>query len=153
MATNTILQCLNDGSDFGVEASNRSKFETFIASETVTAEQTVSLDLSKSADGDKALFVKKADTDDTETMVPVGVVVRSVEPDGALDAGARILVCTRGLVDAKVTGTVTQGAPLAMTATAGELDSAVAATDKVVAIAAAARTGAGTVKVYVCNLH
>jgi len=152
MATSTLLQCLNEGSEFGVEASNRSRFETFIASETVAAEDTVSLDLSKTDVGDKAIFIKKAGTGDTATMVPVGVVVRSAESDGSLGAGSRVLVCTRGLVDAKVTGTVAQGDTLAMTATDGQLDNAVAATDKVVAIAAAARTGAGTVKVYVCNL-
>ena len=92
MATSTLLQCLNEGSDFGVTASNRRQVEVYIAAETVAEKDAVSLDLSQSVDGDKALKIVKADTGTQEDRAFVGVVLKSAEPDGSLDAGARIFV-------------------------------------------------------------
>ena len=64
MATNTLLQYLqsDDGSGvaLGITPSNRRQVERFIASGTIAAGDIVCLDITKTADGDKSLFVTKA---------------------------------------------------------------------------------------------
>lgn len=122
MATNTILQCLNDGSDFGVTTSARRQVEVFLASATVAEKDAVSLDMSKTADGDKALYVLKADTDTVTATAFVGVVLKSAEPDGALTAGSRVFVVTAGPVEATVNTATSQGDRLSIGSTGGQLD-------------------------------
>ena len=121
MATNTILQCLNEGSDFGVTASNRRQVEVYIAAETVAEGDAVSLDLSQSVDGDKALKIVKADTGTATDKAFVGVVLKSAETDGTLDAGARIFVVVAGPVEANVDGSTAAGDYLEISSTAGRL--------------------------------
>ena len=121
MATNTLLQCLNEGSDFGVTASNRRQVEVYIAAETVAEKDAVSFDLSQTDDGDKALKIVKADTGTPEDRAFVGVVLKSAEPDGSLDAGARIFVVVAGPVEANVAGATGAGSILQIGSTAGQL--------------------------------
>jgi len=121
MATSTLLQCLNEGSDFGVTASNRRQVEVYIAAETVAEKDGVSLDLAQSVDGDKALKIRKADTGTATDKAFVGVVLKSAEPDGSLDAGARIFVVVAGPVEANVDGATAAGNYLEISSTAGRL--------------------------------
>lgn len=121
MATNTLLQCLNEGSDFGVTASNRRQVEVYIAAETVAEKDAVSLDLAQSADGDKALKIRKTDTGTATDKAFVGVVLKSAEPDGSLDAGARIFVVVAGPVEANVDAATVAGSLLQIGSTAGRL--------------------------------
>ena len=89
MATNTILQSLNpvvDGS--GLTSSNRSQFETFIASEAISNGDLVCLDISKSSDADKMLYIKKLKTDAGLTAVAVGIADENI----ASDASGRVII-------------------------------------------------------------
>ena len=64
MATNTLLQSLNDSTNQATAgSSNRRQVETFIASAAIDQGDAVSLDASKTDDSDKALYVLKVDTD------------------------------------------------------------------------------------------
>ena len=126
MATSTLLQKLDGGSDFGPTTSARRQVEVFIAAETVADKDAVSLDLSQAQDGDKALKIVKADTGTATDKAFVGIVLKSAEPDGALTAGSRIFVVIAGPVEANVDGATVAGDFLTIGAVAGQL--AVAAT-------------------------
>ena len=75
MATSTLLQKLDGGSDFGPTTSARRQVEVFIAAETVADKDAVSLDLSQAQDGDKALKIVKADTGTATDKAFVGIVL------------------------------------------------------------------------------
>ena len=102
MATNTILQSLNDSTEAaGITSSNRRQSETFIASAAIAAGAVVSLDLSKSDNGDKALYVREAKSDDATAACPIGVAVNDAE------AAENVEIIIRGVVEeAKVKGDV-----------------------------------------------
>lgn len=158
MPTNDILQCLNDGADFGVTTSARRRVEVFIASAPVAEKDAVSLDMSKTVDADKALFVLKADTDTATATAFVGVVLKSAEPDGSLTAGSRVFVVTAGPAEAKVNTSTVAGNRLTLGSTGGQLEivpdvaeggSATVVLRSIAAIACEADTlGVATVLVY-----
>jgi len=120
MATNTILQSLNDSTEAaGVTSSNRRQSETFIASAAIAAGAVVSLDLSKSDNGDKALFVREAKSDDATAVCPIGVAVNDA------NTGETVEIIIRGVVEeAKVKGdavNVVAGDALVSTTVLGKL--------------------------------
>lgn len=120
MATNTILQSLNDSTEAaGVTSSNRRQSETFIASAAIAAGAVVSLDLSKSDNGDKALYVREAKSDDANAACPIGVAVNDAETAETVE------IIIRGVVEeAKVKGDVTNvavGDALVATGVLGKL--------------------------------
>jgi len=96
MATSTLLQYLQgtdgNGDALGVTPSNRRQVERFIASAAIAAGDVVCLDISKTADGDKSLFVTKADTSAGATTLTIGVAL-----DAATAANDEINVVIRGL--------------------------------------------------------
>jgi len=101
MATNTLIQKLFGADESGVgedsnAVSNRVQHETFRAGEAITAGACVSLDVSASTNGERALIVFEADTADA---VPVGVYDSDV--DAA--AGDYIRVCVKGIVEEALT--------------------------------------------------
>jgi len=118
MATSTLIQRLEAG-ETGV--SHRFQTEVFLASATVAKGDAVAFDLSKTSDGDKMLYVIKADTDVATSTCVVGVVVGSAQSDGKLTAGAKVSVLTSGLVSANVDGSTVAGSRLVCGATAGQL--------------------------------
>jgi hypothetical protein len=158
MATSTLIQQLGVAADgFGSSTSNRTQVETFIAGETLVVGDCVSLDLAKSADGDKGLIVVKGDTGTATDTCVVGVVLRSVSPGGTLTAGSAIEVVVRGLVLANVDAATVAGSRLIVGSTAGRLalaadineaGAAVVSQRPIVAIAAEADT-ANFAKVFV----
>jgi len=121
MATSNLLQCLNEGADFGVSTSARRVVETYIAGETVAVGDAVSLDLSETEDGDKALKVVQSDSGTDTDRAFVGIVLRSAEPSGALTAGARVEVVVGGPAEANVDGATAAGNLLQIGSTAGRL--------------------------------
>ena len=150
MASSTLLQKLDGGSDFGSTTSNRRQTEIFLASETLLVGDAVSVDLSQTDDGDKGLYIRKAGTAAADRCF-VGVVLRSVETDGTLTAESRIEVVTRGLITANVDGSTVAGSELVVSAVRGRLILAVAANlYPVAAISAEAHT-ANFAKVYVLS--
>jgi len=113
MATNTIIQYLESGN--GVATSHRSQVETFIAAETIAANDLVSLDLSQSIDGDKSLKITKADTGTATDTCAIGFALNG----GA--AGDKIDVTVAGIhISANVNGAVVAGSKLCAGATAGQ---------------------------------
>ena len=164
MATATVLQSLNTDADFGgvsaVDASNRRVIEYFVAGETLTPGDCVSLNLAASADSDKGLVVVKGDTGTATDTCVVGVVLRDVDSTGTVTnyaSGAAVPVVTRGLVYANVDGATVAGSRLIVGATAGrfalaaDINEAGAATvpqRPIAAIAAEADT-ANIARVYV----
>jgi len=153
MASSTLLQCLNDGSDFGPSTTNRRQTEIFLASAAVAVGDAVSLDFSKTEDSDKALYITPTDVDVTTADCCIGVVLRSVETDGALTAGSRIEVVTRGIVNTKVhTDTDEPGHVMIAGGTAGQLgpNGAAASQYPTVGVSAAAQAG-GFAMVYIFN--
>lgn len=131
MATNTILQKLDGGSDFGATTSNRRQVETFITKETVVVGDWVAFDYDATADGDVTLGVYKADGNSSPVRTPVGVVLRGLDFDvnGNVDLSAdkRIEVCISGVCDALVgdnggAGHAATGVLLQITNTAGVAD-------------------------------
>ena len=82
MATNTLLQSLNDSDNQATTgSSNRRQVETFIASSAIAANDLVALDISIPNDSDKALYIVKANRSAAATVVAIGF---------ALEAGAAI---------------------------------------------------------------
>ena len=139
MATSTLVQYLSTG--VGTDVSHRGQTEVFLASSTVAVGDAVALDLSKTADGDKTLFVVKADTDVATATAVVGIVLGSAQTNGTLTAGSKVLVAVSGLATANVDAATVAGAPLTVGATAGQLAIYTAASVyPVVAIAAEADT-------------
>ena len=154
MATSTLIQKLDStafessktvpGSYTAISpkgVSHRLQTEVFLASATVAVGDAVAFDLSKTADGDKTLYVIKADTDVATSTCVVGIVLSSAETDGSLTAESKILVLTSGLAEANVDGATVAGSNLTVGATAGQLAVAsAAATYPTVAIAVEADT-------------
>jgi len=132
MATATTLQSLNTDADFGgvsaVDASNRRVIEFFVAGETLTPGDCVSLNLAATADSDKGLIVVKGDTGTATDTCVVGVVLRDVDSTGTVTnfaSGAAVPVVVRGLVFANVNGATAAGSRLIVGSTAGQLAIAV----------------------------
>ena len=118
MATQNLLQRLDQASETtgsSVNASNRRIEEVFIASEAITAGDFVCLDLSKSDDSDKILFVKKLNTT-AITSLGVGVAIATVAAD------ENVRVCIRGMISANVATGVVQGDRLVSSSTAGRAE-------------------------------
>ena len=118
MATQNLLQRLDQAADTtgsSVDASNRRIEEVFIASEAITAGDFVCLDLSKSADSDKVLFVKQL-TSTAATNLCVGVAIATAA------AGENVRVCIRGMISANVATGVAQGDRLVASSTAGRAE-------------------------------
>lgn len=134
MATSTLIQKLDStafesstsvpGSYTVVSpkgVSHRLQTEIFLASATVAVGDAVAFDLSKTADGDKTLYVLKADTDVATATCVVGIVLSSAETDGSLTAESKVLVLTSGVASANVDGATVAGSRLVCGATAGQL--------------------------------
>jgi len=86
MATNTLLQKLYAADESGVGedsvlVSNRRQVETFVASEDITDGDIVCLDISKTDDGEKMLYIKKADTSAGATTLTIGVADEDIDQD------------------------------------------------------------------------
>ena len=119
MATQNLLQRLDQASETtgsSVDASNRRIEEVFIASEAITAGDFVCLDLSKSADSDKILFVKKLNSGAAGTSLGVGGAIATAAED------ANVRVCIRGMISANVATGVAQGDRLVSSSTAGRAE-------------------------------
>lgn len=117
MATNTILQSLNDSTAFGgvstTGTSNRRQVETFLAGGTIAVGDAVAIDLSKT-DSDKVLYVVEA-TAGTKALI-IGIAI------SAAAANEPVQVVVSGYVaSADVATGVTAGAQLTGSATAGRL--------------------------------
>lgn len=96
MATSTLLQYMQptDGSGvaLGVTPSNRRQVERFIASGVIAAGDIVCLDITKTADGEKSLYVTKANTASGDTTLTIGVAL-----EAAAAANDELNVVIRGL--------------------------------------------------------
>jgi hypothetical protein len=140
MATSTLLQYLQptDGSGvaLGVTPSNRRQVERFIASHAIAANDLVALDFSKTADGDKALYIRKALNSEI-SQVPIGFALNA-----ATAAGDEVNVTIAGIHEsANVVGTTAAGDRLIISAVAGQAMVVVAAdTVPIVAVAVEADT-------------
>ena len=116
MATQNLLQILDAAAETtgsSVNASDRRIEEVFVASAAITAGDFVCLDLSKSDDSDKALFVKQLNSGATITSLGIGVALATAA------AGESVRVCIRGMVSANVDAGIAQGDRLVGTAVAG----------------------------------
>lgn len=146
MATQNIIQYLETeqysalpgGSNVavGVAAMNRRQVETFVASETIAANDLVSLDLSKTSDGDKGIFVVKADTDTATDKCAVGFALNAAEEGETVD------VTIAGIhTSANVDTATAAGDSLCVGATDGQADVYEAGFEvPIIAIAAEAAT-------------
>ena len=152
MATQNIIQYLETeqynalpgGSNVavGVAAMNRRQVETFIAAEDIDANDLVALDLSQTSDGDKGIFVVKADTDTATDKCAIGFALAD-----ALD-GETVDVTIAGIhTSANVDAATAAGSSLCVGATDGQADVYEAGfTVPIIAIAAeAAATNVATV--------
>ena len=93
MATSTLLQKLfaADESSVGEDSvlvSNRRQVETFIASEAISDGDFVCLDLAKSTDGEKCLYIKKLNSGAGATVLAIGVA----DEDIAADDDGRVVI-------------------------------------------------------------
>ena len=121
MATSTLLQYLqaDDGSGtaLGITASNRRQVERYIAGGTIAANDLVAFDFSKTADGEIALTVVKADSGSANSIAVVGFALE------AASAGGELNVTVAGIhVSANVAGAVAKGDRLSISAVAGQAD-------------------------------
>lgn len=99
----------------GVSAMHRRQVETFIASEAIAANDLVSLDLSKTADGDKGIFVVQANTGTPTDSCAVGFAL-----NGATAAGEKVHVTIAGIHEsANVEAATVAGSRLTVGGTAG----------------------------------
>lgn len=155
MATQNIIQYLETSqynalpsggtTPVGVGAMNRRQVETFIAAEAIAANDLVSLDLSKTGDGDKGIYIVKADTGTATDTCAIGFAL-----NGATAAGETVDVTVAGIhVAANVDGATVAGSRLIVGSTAGrasvaadidEAGSATIAQRPLIAIAAEADT-------------
>jgi len=155
MATQNLVQYLEttqysafpggSSSSVGVSAMNRRQVETFIASEAIAANDLVSLDLSKTADGDKGMHVVKADSGTATDSCAIGFALNA-----ATAAGEKVDVTIAGIhVSANVASATAAGSRLIVGSTAGqaavapdivESGSATVAQRPLIAIAAEADT-------------
>lgn len=129
----------------GISAMNRRQVETFIASEAIAANDLVSLDLSKTNDGDKGIFIVKADSGTATDSCAVGFALNE-----ATAAGEKVDVTIAGIhVSANVDSATAAGSRLIVGSTAGrasvaadivESGSATVAQRPLIAIAAEADT-------------
>ena len=118
MATNTLLQYLqaDDGSGtaLGITASNRRQVERFIASSAVAAGDIVCLDITKTALGEKGLFVLPADRSSSDKVVAIGFAIAAAAANEEVD------VTVAGLhKDAAVVTAIAAGARLVAPDVAG----------------------------------
>ena len=112
MATQSLIQYLEAGN--GASTMNRSQVETFLASEAIAAGDLVSMDLSKLNDGDKALYVSKADTGTATDTCAIGFALN------AAALGEKVDVTIAGIhVSANVDGATVAGSKLCAGSTAG----------------------------------
>ena len=118
MATNTLLQYLQADDGDGValtgHPSNRRQVERFIASGTIAAGDIVCLDITKTADGDKSLFVTKANTTSGNTTLTIGVALDAAAANDELNVVIRGLaknanVATGGGIGDRIVGSGTAG--------------------------------------------
>ena len=119
MATNTLLQYLQpddgSGTSLGVTPSNRRQVERFIASHAIAVNDLVALDFSKTADGDKALYVRKA-LDSEISQVAIGFALNA-----AAAAGDEVNVTIAGIHEsANVNGSTAAGDRLIISSVAGQ---------------------------------
>lgn len=112
MATNTLIQNLNTelysaypgepNEGVPTSSSHRRQVETFIASAAIAAGDLVAFDFSKTEDGDKALYVIKADIGTGTSSCAVGVALAGAAADERCDvvvAGiceANVATCVAG---------------------------------------------------------
>jgi len=110
-----------------VSASARRKVETFVAGEAIAVGDFVALNFAETADGEKALVVKKALSNNTDVICVVGVAIEAAttgettDPTSGLNTRTKLIkVVTAGLVDgANVDGSTTKGDRLTSSTTAG----------------------------------
>jgi hypothetical protein len=125
MSTQNIIQYLETSqynalpsggtTSVGVGAMNRRQVETFIAAEAIAANDLVSLDLSKTGDGDKGIYIVKADTGTATDKCAIGFAL-----NGATAAGETVDVTVAGIhVAANVASTSGAGLSLCVGSTAG----------------------------------
>jgi hypothetical protein len=129
MATQNLLQRLDAAAETtgsSADASNRRIEEVFICAETtgISSGDAVALDMSQTADSDKALKVVKADSGTATDKLCIGVAL-----EDAVD-GANIRVCIRGFCEANVATISAAGTLLQIGATAGRLDVRTVAVDE-----------------------
>ena len=119
MATNDLIQKLFGADESGVGedsvlVSNRRQVETFVAAEAISDGDIVCLDISKTKDGEKMLYVKKGKTDAAATAVCIGVADQSVA------SGEDVRVVVKGFkANANITTGVGQGERFIGGSTAG----------------------------------
>ena len=127
MATQNIIQYLETSQynalpsggtvAVGIEAMNRRQIETFIASEAIAVGDALSLDLAQTNNGDKAIFVMKADTGTNAKRCGIGVAISA-----AAAAGDTVDVCIGGMAEAKVKAGTAVGDRLSIYSTVGILE-------------------------------
>ena len=111
MRTSPIVKRLESGED-------RQVIETFLTSESISRGDFVALDVTKTPDGDKALYIRKASTATDRTCV-VGVAKT------AAASGAKLEVIVRGICEASVLAAA-EGDALGVTGTQGAADTTTA---------------------------
>lgn len=150
MSTQNIIQYLETSqynalpsggtTPVGVGAMNRRQVETFIAAEAIAANDLVSLDLSKTGDGDKGIYIVKADTGTATDKCAIGFAL-----NGATAAGETVDVTVAGIHEsANVDGATAAGDTLCVGSTAGRA-SIYANTDVVPIIAISAEADTANV--------
>lgn len=158
MATSTLIQYLETAGQsagqldttglpsaaVGTAAMDRRQVETFFAVGAIAAGAFVSLDAAQAEDGNKAVFVKPADSADTTASCCVGVALSS-----ATAANQKVEVCIRGVCEANVAGAAAQGDVLSHSAVGGQAATITAATDPQVAVALEASAAPALTTVYV----
>jgi len=122
MATNTILQKLDGGSDFGASTSHRRQTETYIASGTITAGDVVAFDDGKTG-ADRVLYVEQAAINATGNGLAAGVALSDAEADEPVEVVVAGYVEDVSCAGGVATGTVVNAAGTA----AGQVEAAVAA--------------------------
>ena len=147
MATQNIIQYLETSQynalpsggtvAVGIEAMNRRQIETFIASEAIAVGDALSLDLAQTNNGDKAIFVMKADTGTNAKRCGIGVAISA-----AAAAGDTLDVCIGGMAEAKVKAGTAVGDRLSIYSTVGILEPYQNTfEDPILAVAGAAEAG------------
>jgi len=127
MATQNIIQYLEttqyyadqrEGSTVAVgpAAMNRRQVETYIASEAIAVGEAVSLDLSKTAEGDIMIHVKVADNATASAVAFAGFALTA-----ATAAGETLDVCIAGVCEGLLANGVAAGDCLRLD-TAGSVD-------------------------------
>ena len=140
MATSTLLQYLQstdgNGDALGVTPSNRRQVERFIASSAIAENDLVALDFSKTADGEKALYIIKAN-DALISQVAIGFALNA-----ATAAGDEVNVTIAGIHEnANVVGSTAAGDRLIISSVVGQAkDITSSDTTPIVAVAVEADT-------------